>query len=169
MAKKRFTEGLESVFGAASEDTLQEDSPLLSTTRPKESPDEKGEGHARHSHAKDFSSDLEAFLSGAFEDSFEEQYEQREAKRQPISANPQVKKRHRRPMSGLDALIRSTIEPENVRVQERNARRVTLTFDPDKLDKLKKIARLEKAYLRDIIDEIVSDYLDDYEQSHKKK
>lgn len=166
MAKKRFTEGLESVFGAAAEDTLQEDSPLLGATRRKEEPREE-EGSKR-THAKDFSSELEAFLKGAFEESFEEQYEKREQKRQPISGNPEVKKRRHKPMSGLDALIRSTVEPENIRVQERNARRITLTFDPEKLEKLKKIARLEKTYLRDIIDEIVAEFLESYEQEHKK-
>ena len=169
MAKKRFTEGLESVFGAAAEDTLQEDSPLLGDTRPKERPKDKEEDSHRRSHAKDFSSDLQSFLKGAFEDSFEEQLEKREQKRQPISANAQIKKRHRKPLTGLDALIRSTVEPENIHVQERNARRVTLTFDPDKLEKLKKIARTEKTYLRDIIDEIVAEFLDEYEQQHSKK
>jgi hypothetical protein len=166
MSKKRFTEGLESVFSPAAEETLLQDSPLLG--RQKAASPEKADEGSKRSHGKDFSSDLEAFLADAFEESLDEQIEQREQRSaKTMSASAQVKKRHRRPLSGLDALIRSTVEPEDVQIQEAKGRRVTLTFDPRKLEKLKQIARLEKTYLRDIIDEIVAEFLDEYEQ-HKQ-
>ncbi|MCB0561497.1 MAG: hypothetical protein H6573_24435 [Lewinellaceae bacterium] len=161
MSKKRFTEGLESLFGEAAEETLQETSPLLSRTAKRE--EQKGEEGGKRSSAKDFSSDLQAFLDSAFEESVEEQLEQRKKKRTPISGSAQVKKRHRKPLSGLDALIRSTVEPSSMRLETKGTKRITLTFDPDKLEKLKTIARRERTYLRDIIDEIVAEYLDEYE------
>lgn len=163
MSKKRFTEGLESLFGEAAEDTLQENSPLLSRTEKREALKKKGEESGKRSSAKDFSSDLQAFLENAFEESMEEQLEQRKQKRIPISGSAQVKKRHRKPLSGLDALIRSTVEPGNIHMEQKAARRITLTFDPEKLEKLKAIARQERTYLRDIIDEIVAEFLDEYE------
>lgn len=163
MSKKRFTEGLESVFSTSAEDILQEDGPLLG--RGKAAFEPKSDESSKRSHAKDFSSDLESFLADAFENSFEEQIEQREQqKRPPLGSSAQVKKRHRRPMSGLDALIRSTVEPEDIQMQDAKTRRVTITFDPKKLEKLKQIARLEKTYLRDIIDEIVAEFLDGYDK-----
>ncbi|MCB0548649.1 MAG: hypothetical protein KDD19_13805 [Phaeodactylibacter sp.] len=163
MSKKRFTEGLESLFGEAAEDTLQENSPLLSRTEKREAPKSRDEESSKRSSAKDFSSDLQAFLEHAFEESVEEQLEQRKQKRTPISGSAQVKKRHRKPLTGLDALIRSTIEPGSMRIEQKSAKRITLTFDPEKLEKLKAIARRERTYLRDIIDEIVAEFLDEYE------
>ena len=164
MSKKRFTEGLESLFGEAAEDTLQESSPLLSRTGKQK---KTGEESGKRSSGKDFSSDLQAFLENAFEESVEEQLEQRKQKRTPISGSAQVKKRHRKPLSGLDALIRSTVEPDSFHLDQKSTKRITLTFDPDKLEKLKAIARRERTYLRDIIDEIVAEYLNEYEAKKK--
>jgi len=163
MSKKRFTEGLESIFGEAAEDTLQESSPLLSRTAKREGNKKQDEEGGRRSSAKDFSSDLQAFLESAFEDSVEEQLELRKQKRIPISGSVQVKKRHRKPLSGLDALIRSTVEPDSIHLGQKSSKRITLTFDPEKLEKLKAIARKERTYLRDIIDGIVAEYIDEYE------
>ncbi len=165
LSKKRFTEGLESLFGEAAEDTLQENSPLLSRTEKRK---KKEEESSKRSSAKDFSSDLQAFLENAFEESVEEQLEQRRQKRTPISGSAQVKKRHRKPLSGLDALIRSTVEPDSIHLQPQATRRITLTIDPEKLEKLKAIARRERTYLKDIIDEIVAEFLDEYEAKKEK-
>ena len=156
MSKKRFTEGMESIFGDTSEDTLQESSPLLSSTSSKRKA--RKQDSKKSSSAKDFSSDLQSFLQDAFEDSLDQQIEERK-KKQALKEQIKVKKRHRKPLGGLDALIRSTVEPEKVRVETDKSKRVTLIFDPKKLEKLKKIARNRKAYLRDVIDEIVADYL----------
>jgi hypothetical protein len=46
-----------------------------------------------------------------------------------------------------------------------NTKRLTVTFDKKKLEKLKKIARLEKSYLKDILGEIVAEYIKKYELS----
>jgi hypothetical protein len=69
-------------------------------------------------------------------------------------------------MGGLDALLRSTIEPSKMKLQNKPVRRLTLAFDENKLDKLKYIARLERTYLKDIIDEIVEEFIEEYESSH---
>jgi hypothetical protein len=146
---------MESIFGEASEDTLQESSPLLSSTQSEAKP----RTSKRSSSGKNFSDDLQSFLQSAFDDSLEQQLAERSQKK-PLQEQAKVKKRHRRPLSGLDALIRSTVDPKPARVDSSKAKRVTLTFDPKKLEKLKAIARNRKAYLKDVIDEIVAEYLD---------
>ena len=60
---------------------------------------------------------------------------------------------------GLDAIIRDTVETSQVEIQKTRPKRVTFSFDPDKLEALRKIAKDKKAYLREVVDEIVTDYL----------
>lgn len=114
----------------------------------------------RSSSGKDFSSDLQSFLQEAFDDSVERQLEERQQRDEAQPATPSVKKKHHRPMAGLDALIRSTVDPRpSSAFQDKRPKRVTLSFDPEKLEKLKAIAKSQRALLRDVIDEIVADYL----------
>jgi hypothetical protein len=50
-----------------------------------------------------------------------------------------------------------------MRLGPGNTRRLTLVFDESKLNKLKSIARMERSYLKDIIDEIVESFIKEYE------
>lgn len=70
----------------------------------------------------------------------------------------------RRPMGGLDMLIRRTVEKGAIEEDiKTGTKRLTVSFDKEKLSKLKKIARIEKAYLKDILGEIVAEYIKRYE------
>ena len=69
------------------------------------------------------------------------------------------------PKSGLDSLIRQTVESSKVSVDYGARKRVTFLFEPEKLNKLKKLARQENKYLKDILSQIVSAYLDEHDQS----
>jgi hypothetical protein len=158
LSKKKFIEGLESIFGEAAEDTLQDSSPLLSSSAP---PKVKNKSARKRTSAKNFSDDLRNYLEGAFEESLEHQLEER-AKQKKLRDKVSVKKRPKRPRGGLDSLIRSTIDRNTIRVDSSKSKRVTLVFDPSKLEKLKAIARNKKSYLKDIIDEIVAEYLDNH-------
>lgn len=144
------------------EEEVAQDEQLSSRTQAARGDKSKGE---KRSSGKNFTDDLQSFLQEAFDESLEQQLAERKAapKRQRPK-NTQVKKRSRRPMGGLDSLIRSTVdmEPEEA-APKPNVRRVTLTFDPEKLDKLKVIARNQRTYLRDVIDHIVADYLERYD------
>lgn len=157
MSKKKFIEGIEDLFNDTKDNILSEESVLLSNSVEKK----RSQQASRAAHGKDFSSDLEIFLKEAFEDSFDTHF-QSESK-QPV-ADLQIKKRNRKPFSGLDALIRSTLEPLAIEMEQSAVRRVTLLFDERKLDKLKTIARLERTYLKNIVDAIVEDYILSYEQ-----
>ena len=61
-------------------------------------------------------------------------------------------------------LIRRTVESGAVEADRKTGKkRLTVTFDKEKIQKLKKIARLEKAYLKDILGKLVEEYIQDYE------
>lgn len=70
-------------------------------------------------------------------------------------------------MNGLDALIRQTVESSMMEVEPAPAlskKRVTFVFDKQKLSRLKRIAKIERAYLKDIIGDLISEFIDDYEE-----
>ncbi len=168
MAKKRFTDGLESLFEeprdkkpAGNELLLfpVEEKPASSAKTPRK---EKG----KKSPGKSFTNDLQSFLQEAFEEAFEERLQ---PKKNSSPAKKRVKKRRRKARSGLDALIRSTVQPSSLELLDKPTRRLTVTFDLQKLEKLKNIARLEKTYLKDIIDEIVGEYISKYDQKKTKR
>ena len=158
MSKKKFTDSIGNLFGDDDADILSEGSVLLTATSVSDK--KRNPQSSRASHGKNFASDLENFLKEAFEESLEThlQGDTRAA------VDTQLKKRNRRPSGGLDLLIRSTIEPTVTFDTDAHTRRVTLLFDPKKLDKLKTIARLERTYLKDIVDELVLEFIQQYEQ-----
>jgi len=163
LSKKKFTAGLESLFteGEAVADELQqEDSSLLFPSEEKVEKESRNTATTKRS-SKNFTDDMQDFLTDTFEESFERQMAKRKEKPSP---NKIIKKRSRRPISGLDLLIRSTVEASGMDIDEKKSRRITLVFDTDKLDKLRSIARDKQTYLKDIIDEIVSEFIDDYEK-----
>lgn len=171
MSKKRFTLGMENLLNEASQTSPVFHSegprnqeillPSEGNTRPVEGMSLIGEQPVtplRRSHGKKFSEDLQTFLQEAFDDSFEKYSDPNYA--QDDSSN---KKRTLKPMAGLDAILRSTVDPKSMRLGPNNTRRLTLVFDESKLNKLKSIARLERSYLKDIIDEIVEGFIKEYE------
>lgn len=162
MSKKRFTDGLESLLSSPEEAGLQSHSLLSAESNKAKSSASSSaaspEG-SKKAQGKRFTDDLQAFLLEAFEESFERQTQQ-------IPAESEIKKRSNKPMEGLDALIRSTVEPK-MQFDQHNLRRLTVQFDERKLEKLKTIARLEKTLLRDIIDGIVEEYIARWEQEKK--
>jgi hypothetical protein len=166
MSKKRFTDGLESLLSMPAEDAAQQRNALQS------SESSSGQGNSptvdippaesKKVQGKRFADDLQAFLMEAFEESFDRQMQHDRSQ----AAEPEIKKRSSKPMDGLDALIRSTVEPK-MQLGHQAKRRLTLQFDERKLEKLKDIARMEKTLLRDIIDNIVEDYISRWEKQKK--
>ena len=162
MSKKRFTSGLESVFGDAAEDNFNVDSPLLHQEEKEAKP------RARTKSGKNFTSDLDKLFADALKDTIVEK-----AKKLTKGLNEHdlsTKKRNRRPMSGLDALIRQTsdqIIQEELKAAKAGTsvtttKRVTFVCNEDNLVRLKEIARSEKRYLKDILGELVEQYVVEY-------
>ncbi|MEN0007054.1 MAG: hypothetical protein AAF798_23085 [Bacteroidota bacterium] len=166
MSKKKFTEGLESLFGEEQEEKfLQEEDALLFppdevVIKRKGKSGTKAKSKAKKA-SKTFSEDIEGFLASSFEESFEQQIGAAQQKKSSSTTN---KKRSRRPRSGLDLLIRNTVKPSSITLKDGTTRRVTLVFEEEKLEKLKTIARQESVFLKDIINEIVGEYLATYQK-----
>lgn len=171
MSKKKFTTGLESLFDSAG-DAFQEDTvALVDTASPV--PQKVRRIKARGS-SKDFTSDLDSLLEDALNESVDEinknaPDESQSGKSKERPAAPTAA--HRKVLSGLDALIRQTIQ---VNVEEYKdetnspTKRVTFAVDKTKLEKLKTIARQEGAYLKDIISSLISEYIREYDKGKKK-
>ena len=158
MSKKRFIEGLDSLFADTSGEVDRKSaqaSPARSTVRGRKTEETTGK-----SSGKDFSSDLASFLQEAFEESFEQQMGR--------EGSPSARETPKTQQSGLDALIRNTLEPSSMTIDPRATRRLVVTFREEQLQKLKSIARTEKTVLKKIIHEIVEGYIRQYEQERNK-
>jgi len=164
LSKKKFKAGLESLFG---EPAIGGMSPFLVEEKtvavqeeekvtPKEDKRKPTRRAKRRSGSKNFTSDLETLFSNALD---KEQTNQQKRKKKTSSTI--TKKPTEKPIIGLDALIRKTSEGnyETKYASTPLKKRLTITMERKKLEELKTIAREKKAYLRDIIDELVSEYL----------
>ncbi len=161
MSKKKFTDGLESLFSTDTKgDVSGKGTAFLRT------PSDKKDGNTpqkRSSSRKNFTTDLDSLLEEALQESFEEKMAEREAGKS--SGKPRYQNPTRRPMTGLDVLIRRTVESGEIEENHKEGtKRLTVTFHKSKIVKLKKIARLEKAYLKDILGGLVDEYIQRYEQ-----
>ncbi len=175
MSKKKFTTGLESLFGDPSEKAFQEESPFLDVEEKAEKEIERprrrasvatGDTKAAKRASKNFTSDLETLFEQALSDTIEEQ---RKKVSQEEEVKKRVKKRRIRPLSGLDALIRRTGDMDYVEVNVPSKKRVTFILDKTKVEKLKGIARSKKAYLKDIIGDVVTSFIEKYERETGEK
>jgi len=152
MSKKTFSEGLDDLFNDAYEGQA------AVAVRPPE----------RKSGHKNFMSDLDSLLQEALDESLE-----RFDANQPDNATPSGKSKatvqtavsYRAPMSGLDALIRQTIDVQEIVTDEASGKkRLTVAVDRAKLEKLKAIARLENSYMKDLLIQLIDEYIKEYTQ-----
>jgi len=165
VSKKKFKDGLESLFGESNKGTLQEDSPLLEetsvVTQPEETQPKVRRLKSKRS-SKNFTSDLDSLFQEALEESLEEAANKIVTDKTKVSP---ARKPKREAVFGLDALIRRTVE-SSIDVEANNKKRVTFVFDKSKLMKLKKIAKVERSYLKDIIGQVMSDFIEEYEDNN---
>lgn len=176
MSKKTLKDGLESLFGikpasVEEETAFMGDNVLPRKKKGKKAPQRTAtDTRKRSGSSKSFTADLESLFQTVVKESVAEEKKKAARQKQRSLGTAQsdtIKSvKSRRPMSGLDALIKQTAG-ENKEELKRNAvpkekKRVTFVFDKKKLQKLKTIAKIEKAYLKDIIGDLISEYLDDY-------
>ena len=164
MSKKKFTDGLESLFSSDSQDVSGKGTAFLGTPTD-EVATAPAKAKRRSSSRKNFTTDLDTLLEEALQESFEEKMAQREKEKAAGAEKSKYQNQGRRPMTGLDVLIRRTVESGGISEDRKSeVKRLTVTFDKKKIIKLKKIARLEKAYLKDILGELVEEYIKEYEK-----
>lgn len=148
MAKKQFTDNMDSLFGDTSFEDTKEGSSLFPETE-KEATTVKGN--------KGFSLQLDHFLADAFDAQEKEGSSIRPKKGRrkltPVSKKPRL--------SGLDLLIRQTADvPTASRLKAPDKRRLTLAFNKAQLNRLKKIAEDEGIFLKDLINQLIEKYLE---------
>ena len=158
MAKKRFSDGLDDLFSDSSHDTLDMvDSGGMAefTVR---------QGSDRKTTSKSFAHDLDALLQEAMAESldhFESVSEDRNALsgKSKSTATSSIRASN----SGIDALIRQTIDVQEFSQEaETGLKRLTVAVDRSKLEQLKAIARLENAYLKDLLVGLIDEYIHEY-------
>jgi hypothetical protein len=153
MAKKKFSEGLDDLLSDSQKGGDISADSAAAVAAPKE----------RRSGHKSFMSDLDALLQDALDESLAQQSDT-----QATSASNQAKSASRRSVSdnvphGLDALIRQTIDIQDIITDEATGkRRLTVAVDKTKLEKLKTIARLENSFLKDLLIELIDAYIREY-------
>ena len=147
-------QSLDLIFEDNYEDTFKDDSPLLgaviekkTVTLAKKSDAKVAKKsirkRARKPIRKSFSTSMD-FLFGA-----------------PKAVEDTAEKPKDARLAGIDLLIKGTLE-DSKRIVEQVApqkKRVTFIIDKEKLSKIKSIAKSEKAYIKDVFDQIVSEYL----------
>jgi hypothetical protein len=168
MAKKRFTDDL---FGLFEEPTPQPEKPAREAAAVPEATSDTTEESVeidvpaandrsrKKLSSKKFTADLDAFLS----DSFERENVTPSTSPAPAAA-PKNTPRPRRRKTGLDLLIRSTVADEDRSPTGGNTaetKRVTLIFKKDHLLTLKEQAKERGMYLKDVVQEMVSGYLEE--------
>ncbi len=166
MSKKRFKEGLESLFEeSVATETFQRKNPLLKDSS--KSTEKKSGKNSGKSFANQFD---ELFENQATEKIVEEVEKTKkrsikQAKKQLPKAVEQEKQR-----LGIDALFRKTMESKKIEIPVPSGqKRVTFTFDQELLTKLKSIARVEKTYIREVIAEAVQQFIQSYEETDLQK
>lgn len=165
MAKKRFTADLFGLFEDP-EPIFQEDTkPARTSEVPAEESVEvevpvKTEKAKRKLSSKKFTSNLDAFLTQDMERANGNTVSTNSPKSRTSAPAAAPRKRRK---TGLDLLIRSTISKEEM--EERNkpavkdTKRVTLVFNKNHLVTLKEQAKERNMYLKDVVQEMVSNYL----------
>jgi hypothetical protein len=153
LSKKRFKEGLESLFGDTDTGgTFQRENALLKS----------GEERKKQEGKK---SDRKRSI-GAFTELFKEKVTEKIIEKVEESREKEEKK----PLAGLDALIRKTLDKSTVEVSKpaRGQRRVTFVVDEALLEKLRAIAQMEKKYLRELVSGAVQEFIENYESESGK-
>ncbi len=142
--KKKFSLGLDALFG--------DESPIKETESVQKKQTAVATQQTKSGPRKSFSNNLDIF----FQDAVEEVV--KEAKNNTKDGGSTIKRRTK-PNFGLDSLIRSTIETGKL-VDKSKKKRISFTFDENSIDELKHIAKLEKARVRDIVGELIAEYIE---------
>jgi len=159
VGKKKFTSGLDSLFGEINDqNTLDEESVLLKKTRVKKIVQRPTKVVARKRSTKNFTSDLDSLFDQSVMNETSNL-----VKEENISRRKTSRRLNRPRITGLDALISKTTDFDYDAVEREIKKRVTFVFDKGKYNKLKRIAKVESQYLKDILGKVVTEFIDEYE------
>ncbi|MEM9885565.1 MAG: hypothetical protein AAF849_06700 [Bacteroidota bacterium] len=153
---KGFKAGLESLLlDAMKEDDVLKDQPFAAESK------QVKKARKSSNSGKSFAQDLSSLFETTIVESVQEK-----VKALKDGSDKGAKKKNRKPPTGLDVLIRRTVESSQVDIENGPKRRVTFLFDEEKLKRLKGIAKEKKSYIKDIVGDIVSEFIEEYEKGN---
>ncbi len=163
--KKKFKAGLESLFGTdKDQETLAEESPLLVKTQAL-TKKKKEKRIKKRASGKNFTSDLDSLFEDSVKETIKEQAQS--LVEGSNSEKHQSRRKTKKPLIGLDALIQRTYDggPDDSDFKKR----VTVVLEKKKVERLKKIAKSEKKYLKDILGNLVNEFMKEYDRKERRK
>jgi hypothetical protein len=170
VSKKKFSSGLDSLFDVQEDIREQIAEAAPSVFEEQNSNVRIGSAAASHRKAssKNFTSDLDSLFSEAFTDAVEEKVDKLRRSsgiEDPFEDN---RRAYKQPLSGLDALIRSTIDTSLAGFDHAAVKRLTIFFENYKVDKLKSIAKSERSFVKDLVNGVLTEYINNYEKRQEK-
>ena len=155
--KKKFSEGLEHMFQTSLFEGIfdNEEQPAAAPVKAAVAPLQDRQTAAP---TKSFATSLEQFLNETIEEIVEEKIS--DIQENGVEAVRSTKSRSNKPSIGIDLLIRSTVE--NAEVFDNGKKRITFTFEKDKVEKLREIADNERSRIRDIVEDLINDFIQGY-------
>jgi hypothetical protein len=155
MSKKKFTSGIDDIFSNAN--TGEQGVSIV-----EESTNAGPNQHVRRQGGhKTFVTNLDSLLAEITDDSYFSE-PQADSMNRPGKSKGGSQGGYRAPVTGLDALIRQTLVGIEGEDEETTKRRISVIVDKIKLDRLKTIARMEGAFMKDIIAELIESYVQKY-------
>ena len=164
VSKKKFSSGLDILFTDPSNDEfLNEDTINLDGGNDLQATQGTTTVVARTTkRTKDFSSNFDSF----FDDSFERVNNYGvDTNTSESLRNAETKKPFRRPVSGLDALIRQTTGEMDYDPQLK--KRLTLILESSKIDRLQEIAKNQSIYFKDFLHDLITNYIREYDKTQR--
>ena len=162
MAKKRFTgDFTDSLFD---ESSTQEAAAMPVSSSSRIEFDLATAVVPRRTTSKNFTSDLDSLFQEAFTEAVEEKMDKlkRESGLQdPFAADERA---YNKPLSGLDALIRQTVDASLASLDHAAVKRLTIMFENQKIEKLKNIAKQERSFVKDLVSGVLSEFIENYER-----
>jgi hypothetical protein len=162
MSKKKFNDGLESVFIIDKAERAGVGSSFLMGDNSHEV--EVKAVEKRTNNHKNFLSDLDSLLQEALHDNINDFNRGMSSSSSAVSTGKSKSNNptEARSYAGLDSLIRQTVDLKNFEQDELGKKRISFSVDRSKLDQLKSIARLEKAFLKDVLSKLIDEYIHEY-------
>jgi hypothetical protein len=161
MAKKRFTgDFTDSLFDESS----PKEAAAMPTSATKVETDAPASPVLLRRTSKNFTSDLDSLFQEAFTEAVEEKLDKmkRESGLQdPFAADERA---YKKPLSGLDALIRQTVDASLASLDHAAVKRLTIMFENQKIEKLKSIAKNERSFVKDLVSGVLSEFIENYEK-----
>ena len=119
---------------------------------------------ARRAHSKNFTSDLDSLFQDAFTEAVEEKLEKMRRTSGIQDPFESTQRHNKQPLSGLDALIRSTLDTSLAGLEHAAIKRLTILFENQKIEKLKSIAKIERSFVKDLVSGVLTEFINDYEK-----